>query len=225
MKTIESVVPLPALDTQTIDFINWVAGYTMAPLGAVLKMALTPEMGKVSKKPLLFLPPNPHFSQINFSESQQKAVQKLQKINDFRVILLDGVTGSGKTEVYFEKIADVLEKSPKQVLVLLPEIILTTAWLERFEKRFGEKPALWHSSLTPKQRRDTWEAVRQQSARVVVGARSALFLPLFSNRFCRACSKVFEINFRGPFSFWRISVISISGKKAPEKRSGKTKCM
>ena len=177
MKTIESVLPLPALDTQTIDFINWVAGYTMAPLGAVLKMALNPEIGKVSKKPLLFLPPNPHFSQINFSELQQKAVQKLQKINDFQVVLLDGVTGSGKTEVYFEKIADVLEKSPQQVLVLLPEIILTTAWLERFEKRFGEKPALWHSSLTPKQRRDTWEAVRQQSARVVVGARSALFLP------------------------------------------------
>ena len=93
----------------------------MAPLGAVLKMALNPEMGKVSKKPLAFLDPNPHHTQINFSDLQQKAVQKLQSMDTFKVALLDGVTGSGKTEVYFEKLANVLEKTNGQVLVLLPE--------------------------------------------------------------------------------------------------------
>lgn len=177
LKKIIQVLPEPVLNTQTIQFINWVAGYTMAPLGAVLKMALNAEMGKVSKKPLVFLPPNPHHTQINFSKAQEQAVQQLDTLTGFQVALLDGVTGSGKTEVYFEKLANVLEKTNGQVLVLLPEIILTTAWLNRFENRFGVKPAVWHSSLTPKQRRDTWEAIRNQTAKVIVGARSALFLP------------------------------------------------
>lgn len=177
LKKIDSVLPEPPLNKQTIRFINWVAGYTLTPVGAVLKMALNPEMGKISKKPLVFMPPNPHHDQIQFSKTQEKVVRQLCQMQNFQVALLDGVTGSGKTEVYFEKTADVLEKTNQQILVLLPEIILTAAWLNRFEKRFGEKPALWHSSLTPKQRRDTWEAVRNGSARVVVGARSALFLP------------------------------------------------
>ncbi|MBR6232168.1 MAG: primosomal protein N' [Alphaproteobacteria bacterium] len=179
LKKIDSVLPEPALPKQTIDFVNWVAGYTLAPLGAVLKMALNSEMGKVSKKPLVFLPPNPGHTQIDFSPQQLKAVKAMQGLSGFKVALLDGVTGSGKTEVYFEEIAHILEQK-KQVLVLLPEIILTTAWLRRFESRFGVTPALWHSSLTPKQRRDTWEAVRNGSAQVLVGARSALFLPFLN---------------------------------------------
>ena len=176
LKKIDFVLPEPALPEQTINFVNWVAGYTLAPLGAVLKMALNTERSKVSKKPLVFLPPDPGHTQIDFSAYQLKAVKAMQALKGFKVALLDGVTGSGKTEVYFEEIAHVLEQK-KQVLVLLPEIILTTAWLKRFESRFGVPPALWHSALTPKQRRDTWEAIRNGSAQVLVGARSALFLP------------------------------------------------
>ena len=179
LKKIDSILPEPALPAQTIQFINWVAGYTLAPLGAVLKMALNSEMGKISKKPLVFLPPNPGHTQINFSAQQLSAVKAMQTLSGFKVALLDGVTGSGKTEVYFEEIAHILEQK-KQVLVLLPEIILTTAWLRRFETRFGVVPALWHSSLTPRQRRDTWEAVRNGSVQVLVGARSALFLPFLN---------------------------------------------
>ncbi len=179
LKKIDSVLPEPALPEQTIRFVNWVAGYTLAPLGAVLKMALNPQMGKTSRNPLIFLPPNPGHTQIDFSSVQLKAVKAMHNLSGFKVALLDGVTGSGKTEVYFEEIAHILEQK-KQVLVLLPEIILTTAWLKRFEKRFGVAPALWHSSLTPKQRRDTWEAVRNGSAQVLVGARSALFLPFLN---------------------------------------------
>ena len=92
-------------------------------------------------------------------------------------ILLDGVTGSGKTEVYFEAIAQALERG-RQALILLPEIALTAQWLERFTARFGVAPALWHSDLTQAQRRNTWRAAALGQARVVVGARSALFLPL-----------------------------------------------
>ena len=176
LKPIQEVLPLPPLPTKTIRFIKWVAAYTMSVPGTVLKMALHPEIEKASKKPLIFLPPNPDFDTIHFSKAQEKAVQELLALKDFQVALLDGVTGSGKTEVYFEAIADALRHN-KQVLVLLPEIILTTAWFNRFEKRFGVKPALWHSSITPKTRRDTWEAVRANTAQVVVGARSALFLP------------------------------------------------
>jgi primosomal protein N' (replication factor Y) len=94
----------------------------------------------------------------------------------FAVTLLDGVTGSGKTEVYFEAVAECLRQG-RQALVLLPEIALSSQWLDRFERRFGVAPAVWHSDLTSRVRRLTWRAVAAGEAAVVVGARSALFLP------------------------------------------------
>ena len=94
----------------------------------------------------------------------------------FSVTLLDGVTGSGKTEVYLEAIAACLRQN-RQALVLLPEIALSSQWLSRFERRFGVAPAVWHSGLTSRIRRITWRAVSEGRAPVVVGARSALFLP------------------------------------------------
>jgi primosomal protein N' (replication factor Y) len=98
------------------------------------------------------------------------------RVDKFSPILLDGVTGAGKTEVYFEAVAEAI-KCGKQVLVMLPEIALSNAFLERFKTRFGCAPALWHSHLTPAQRRDAWRGVANGDTRVVVGARSALFLP------------------------------------------------
>src|SRR5271170_604380 len=94
----------------------------------------------------------------------------------FRVTLLDGVTGSGKTETYFAAIAAALAAG-RQVLVLLPEIALGAQWLQRFRDRFGVPPAQWHSDIGQAERRETWRAVSAGRARVVVGARSALFLP------------------------------------------------
>ncbi len=94
----------------------------------------------------------------------------------FSVTLLEGVTGSGKTEVYFEAIAETL-RAGGQALVLLPEIALSAQWLDRFARRFGAAPVAWHSDLTPARRRQAWRAVAEGRARVVVGARSALFLP------------------------------------------------
>ncbi|MEX0644060.1 MAG: primosomal protein N', partial [Parvularculaceae bacterium] len=93
-------------------------------------------------------------------------------------ILLDGVTGSGKTEVYLEAVAAALREDPSaQVLVLLPEIALTIPFLKRIEERFGAEPAAWHSELTSAARRRVWRRIGDGSARLVVGARSALFLP------------------------------------------------
>jgi primosomal protein N' (replication factor Y) len=97
-------------------------------------------------------------------------------LTGFSVTLLDGVTGSGKTEVYLEAVAEALEAG-RQVLVLLPEIALTAQWLDRFRLRFGVAPAQWHSDLSQRQRRTAWRAVAEGEAQVVVGARSALFLP------------------------------------------------
>jgi primosomal protein N' (replication factor Y) len=94
----------------------------------------------------------------------------------FQPFLLDGVTGSGKTECYFEAIAQAL-RDDRQVLVLLPEIALTENFLRRFEARFGTPPVLWHSSLKASERRRAWRAIASGEAQVVVGARSALFLP------------------------------------------------
>ena len=93
--------------------------------------------------------------------------------------LLDGVTGAGKTEVYFEAIGNALSAA-KQVLVLVPEIALGTQWLSRFTARFDAAPEQWHSDLTRAHRRRVWRAVAIGTAKVVVGARSALFLPFAS---------------------------------------------
>jgi primosomal protein N' (replication factor Y) len=95
---------------------------------------------------------------------------------DFAPCLLHGVTGSGKTEVYFEAVAQAIREG-KQTLVLLPEIALTEPFLRRFGARFGCEPVAWHSGLRQSQRRRAWRAIACGEARVVVGARSALFLP------------------------------------------------
>ncbi|WP_367614546.1 primosomal protein N' [Teichococcus coralli] len=104
------------------------------------------------------------------------ALREAAAVRHFGVTLLTGVTGSGKTEVYLEAVAECLRQG-RQALVLLPEIALSTQWLERFERRFGVPPALWHSELGSRRRRDTWRAVAEDKVPVLVGARSALFLP------------------------------------------------
>lgn len=113
------------------------------------------------------------------SAEQAAAAQALAdkvQAHAFSATLLDGVPGAGKTEVYFEAVAAALEVG-RQVLVLLPEIALTAQWLKRFEDRFGAPPASWHSGLTSLERRETWRAIAEGRVSVVVGARSALFLP------------------------------------------------
>src|SRR5262249_34715061 len=94
----------------------------------------------------------------------------------FSVSLLDGVTGSGKTEVYFEAVAQTI-RAGRQTLILMPEIALTAQFLDRFTERFGVRPAEWHSQVSPRRRARTWQAVANGEVPVVAGARSALFLP------------------------------------------------
>ncbi|MFN3989078.1 MAG: primosomal protein N' [Erythrobacter sp.] len=126
-----------------------------------------------------FPPADPDHAPPGLSAQQSEVagvLVKAVKAQAFAPFLLDGVTGSGKTETYFEAVAEAV-RSGKQVLVLLPEIALTENFLARFAARFGAPPVLWHSSLKSTERRRAWRAIADGSAQVIVGARSALFLP------------------------------------------------
>ena len=139
--------------------------------GALETLVLPPE--PVARQP------DPDFAVPEFTEAQRRAADALRASVDmsgFSVALVDGVTGSGKTEVYFEAVAQAIRHN-KQVLILMPEIALTAQFLDRFAARFGVRPAEWHSELAPRKRARTWTAVAEGKVSVVVGARSALFLP------------------------------------------------
>ncbi len=123
--------------------------------------------------------PDPDFAKVDLSDDQAQVSDTLvSAVQDaaFQPYLLDGVTGSGKTEVYFEAVAEALRQD-KQTLVLLPEIALTEPFLDRFKARFGAEPVAWHSGLKQSDRKKNWRALADGDAKVVVGARSALFLP------------------------------------------------
>ena len=122
--------------------------------------------------------PDPDHAPPHLNPEQQDAATSLAAAvgKGFAPVLLDGVTGSGKTEVYFEAIAECLRQG-RQALVLLPEIALTEPFLKRFQARFGCEPVAWHSGLRSSQRRRAWRAIASGEAKVTVGARSSLFLP------------------------------------------------
>jgi len=143
----------------------------LAQTGA-LEHALLPEFVPFDK-------PNPEFDNVKLSRDQIAAASHLRaavKKQEFSAHFLDGVTGSGKTESYFEAVAEALTQN-RQSLILLPEIALTVQFLDRFADRFGCRPAEWHSDMTARARRHSYRAVMSGEARVVAGARSALFLP------------------------------------------------
>src|ERR1700751_2277561 len=153
------------------------AGVTTGVIdGLVDEGTLTVEtMPRASPPP----PPDPAYAQPEFSRQQRTAVDAMRALaanGSFHVALLDGVTGSGKTEVYFEAVAETVRRG-KQSLILMPEIALTGQFLDRFSQRFGVRPMEWHSELTPRTRARNWAAISEGKAPVVVGARSALFLP------------------------------------------------
>ncbi len=169
------------LQNSSIDFINWIASYTLAPLGAVLKLFLiNNDIVEFDKKKLdSFNKTEP--SLVTLSEDQansfKEITQSFNKSN--KPVLLEGVTGSGKTEVYFE-IIDKFLKEKKQILIMVPEISLTPQLETRVKKRFGMEVCLWHSKITKKNRQKIWHKCFAGDSFIVIGARSSLFLP-FTN--------------------------------------------
>jgi len=160
--------PKPALIGATGVSSSVIEGLERA--GALEKLEMSP--------PPVVMPPDPGHAIASLSPEQQGALEQIRALSAdrFGVALLDGVTGGGKTEVFFEAVADTL-RAGRQALILLPEIALTNTFIDRFTRRFGTRPAEWHSDMTPVQRAKVWRGVLEGNVRAVVGARSALFLP------------------------------------------------
>jgi len=153
------------------------AGCSPAVVAGLAKVGALVEASRVREKS--WPQPDANLEGPALSDAQRVAAEDLAaktKAGGYAAVLLDGVPGAGKTEVYFEAVAEAL-KHGQQVLVLLPEIALSSQWLARFERRFGARPGEWHSDLGARARRETWRAVADGRVNVVVGARSALFLP------------------------------------------------
>jgi len=153
------------------------AGVSAGVVKGLLKTGAMRELSLPVDVP--FPGPDPDHPGMELTQGQEDAAQELIaqiKLGGFTASLLDGVTGSGKTEVYFEAVAEALRQGG-QVLILVPEIALTQAGLSRFAARFGAEPAAWHSAVSEAQRRRVWREVAQGRAKLVVGARSALYLP------------------------------------------------
>lgn len=180
LKQIEAVLDLPLLDSGLRSFVDWVANYTLTPPGQILKMVFGGQLRPLKAKDKLTAALHASHSLADkLTQDQKNAAQVLVddvKSRAFGVTLLDGVTGSGKTEVYCEAVAEALRQG-RQALILLPEIAMTAALFDRLTKRFGCEPTLWHSELSEKQRRLNWHAIARGKAGFVLGARSALFLP------------------------------------------------
>ncbi len=166
-----------SIDRKMVDFIEWFSSYNMVPIGLVLKMVIGGSDKFVKIKDDSFKIKKTKKKNYTLNEEQIKALNFLEKANaKFDVSVLQGTTGSGKTLVYFERIKKIIE-SQKQALVLLPEIFLTNDFKSRFEDFFGFEPAIWHSKITPKQKRIIWKGLINNQVKILIGARSALLLP------------------------------------------------
>jgi len=169
-----------SIDRKLIDFIEWFSSYNLVPIGLVLKMVIGGTDKFIKKKDELTNFKKTKKKNFKLNKEQLIALDFLEKINDkFDVSVLQGTTGSGKTLVYFERIRKIIEQN-NQALVLLPEIFLTNEFKSRFEDYFGFEPAIWHSKITLKQKRVIWNGVINNSIKILIGARSALFLPFKS---------------------------------------------
>jgi len=172
-QVLEAFFGMPPMTTTDLAHLAGVSPSTiqgMAKAGLLLQAPIVPE------KPA---PPDPGRAGFALNPEQQAAAHELGKAVErggYAPFVLDGVTGSGKTEVYFDAIASVLRQG-RQALILLPEIALSPATADRFTRRFGARPVLWHSGLTEARRAEAFRQLVDGGPLVVVGARSALFLP------------------------------------------------
>ncbi len=177
IKNISKKIQDYSIDQNLIDFIEWFSTYNMVPLGLVLKMAIGNKDNFIKKNDQIFNKIKKQTKKYKLNIEQKKAFEYLDLVkNKFDVSVLQGTTGSGKTLVYFKRIKKIINKK-KQALVLLPEIFLTNEFKSRFEDFFGYEPAIWHSKITPKNKRIIWKGIKENKIKLVVGARSALLLP------------------------------------------------
>ena len=166
-----------SIDRKLVEFIEWFATYNMVPIGLALKMVIGGNDKYIKNFDHAIISKKTKIKKFILNEEQLSALKFLEKNkNRFDVSVLQGTTGSGKTLIYFERIKKIIRKK-KQALVLLPEIFLTNDFKSRFEDFFGFEPAIWHSKITPKQKRIIWKGIIKNEIKILVGARSALLLP------------------------------------------------
>ncbi len=163
-----------------LKFLKWVSEYTLAPVGSVLKLfTINKDIVSYKRDAKIFNHPVYKPTKLNKEQDQaKKNIIKIQQISN-KPIVLEGVTGSGKTEVYFELIEIAINEF-QQILIMVPEISLTPQLESRFKERFGLDIDVWHSKITPKRRKEIWHKCYKGETCVIIGARSSLFLP-FSN--------------------------------------------
>lgn len=177
IKEIEKVFDSIILSKNIIKFIFWISDYTLSPIGLVLKLFIINE--KIIDFSINRNNRNSFFlDKVRLNNDQKKAVLVINKML-FKPVLplvLEGVTGSGKTEVFFEAIENVIKKN-QQALIMVPEISLTPQLENRFLIRFGFLPNVWHSKISEKKRKEIWHRCYLGDSMIIVGARSSLFLP------------------------------------------------
>lgn len=174
----------PVLTPAILKLCYWASEYYHYPLGEIINQALpkTLREGKplnqtIAHAPFTFSTHIPENLELN--AHQREAVNRIDQAQDFQTFLLDGVTGSGKTEVYFRCIENRLSKG-QQALILVPEINLTPQMVERFQQRFNVSIALLHSNIPAKKKFENWQAARSGVAGIIIGTRSAIFTPLYN---------------------------------------------
>ena len=179
IKKVIQKLKIPSLKNNTIKFLNWFSEYNMVPKGMALKLLLLSSnvVEKFPEKNYLIYKGKLKDNNIKLSQKQKQSLKKMNISNDkFRVHVLQGTTGSGKTMVYFEALKQLIIKG-FQGLIMLPEIGLTGQFEKKFIEYFGFNPAIWHSGVTKKNKEIIWSGVANGEIRVVIGARSSLFLP------------------------------------------------
>ncbi len=179
MKSVVEVLDVPRMKSSMIKFVNWFSLYNLVPLGMSLRLVMFNKTAveKIENKNF------DQFKSIGISKKyllnfeQKKCLEEISnKSINFNVHVIDGVTGSGKTLVYFSRVKELINKG-YQALIMLPEIGLTSQFQKRFFNFFNFEPAIWHSDVTKKNKRIIWRGVVENKIKAVVGARSSLFLP------------------------------------------------
>ena len=179
MRSVKEVLEVPRMKNSMIKFINWFSLYNLVPLGMSLRLVL---LNKTAVEKIT----NENFDQFKslsvgrkylLNLEQKKCLEEISNKNmNFNVHVIDGITGSGKTLVYFSRVKELINKG-YQALIMLPEIGLTSQFQKRFLDFFNFEPAIWHSDVTKKNKRIIWRGIVENKIKAVVGARSSLFLP------------------------------------------------
>ena len=179
IKKISKKINVKNLNSSMIDFISWFAKYNLVPLGMSLKMCLINRdvIEKNFRKEFNKFKTKKHQNKFLLNTEQKKSLRFIRNVGDnYNVTVIEGITGSGKTLVYFKRVRDFIDKN-LQALILLPEIALTNQFSRRFKEFFGAEPAIWHSGTSKKEKSIIWKGITEGKIKIVIGARSSLFLP------------------------------------------------